>query len=108
MAAYIVFETGLTFGPSMLYPVYRSVDYYYQKKLHYTNSLHVIFHSKSILNILIDLRGCTKCILSRKHHTIIEERRRYFDRVIIKDSDLDPANIANRAINVKATDLYTG
>ena len=26
MAAYIVFETGQTFGPSMLYPVYRSVD----------------------------------------------------------------------------------
>ena len=25
MAAYIVFETGHTFGPSMLYPVYRSV-----------------------------------------------------------------------------------
>ena len=26
MAAYIVFETGHTFRPSMLYPVYRSVD----------------------------------------------------------------------------------
>ena len=26
MAAYIVFETGHTFGPSMLYPVYRLVD----------------------------------------------------------------------------------
>ena len=26
VAAYIVFETGHTFGPSMLYPVYRSVD----------------------------------------------------------------------------------
>ena len=25
MAAYIVFETGHTFGPSMLYPVYRLV-----------------------------------------------------------------------------------
>ena len=25
MAAYIVFETGHTAGPSMLYPVYRSV-----------------------------------------------------------------------------------
>ena len=25
MAAYIVFETGHTFGPPMLYPVYRSV-----------------------------------------------------------------------------------
>ena len=25
MAAYIVSETGHTFGPSMLYPVYRSV-----------------------------------------------------------------------------------
>ena len=25
MAAYIVFETRHTFGPSMLYPVYRSV-----------------------------------------------------------------------------------
>ena len=25
MAAYIVFGTGQTFGPSMLYPVYRSV-----------------------------------------------------------------------------------
>ena len=25
MAAYIVFETGHTFGPSMLYPLYRSV-----------------------------------------------------------------------------------
>ena len=25
MAAYTVFETGHTFGPSMLYPVYRSV-----------------------------------------------------------------------------------
>ena len=43
-----------------------------------------------------------KWIFSRKHHTIIEERRRYFDRVIIKDSDLDPANIANRAIYVRA------
>ena len=27
MAAYIVFETGHTFGPSMLYPVYRSVGF---------------------------------------------------------------------------------
>ena len=27
MAAYIVSETGHTFGPSMLYPVYRSVIY---------------------------------------------------------------------------------
>ena len=44
----------------------------------------------------------TKWIFSLKHHTIIEERRRYFDRVIIKDSDLDPANIANRAIYVRA------
>ena len=26
MAAYMVFETGHTFGPSMLYPVYRLVD----------------------------------------------------------------------------------
>ena len=43
-----------------------------------------------------------KWIFSRKHHTIIEERRRYFDRVIIKDSDLDPANIANRAIYDRA------
>ena len=27
MAAYTVFETGHTFGPSMLYPVYRSVEW---------------------------------------------------------------------------------
>ena len=27
MDAYIVFETGHTFGPSMLYPVYRSVGF---------------------------------------------------------------------------------
>ena len=38
----------------------------------------------------------------RNDHAIIKEKRRYFERVIIKDCDLDPANIANRAIYDRA------
>ena len=41
MAAYIVFETGHTFGPSMLYPVYRSV-LITQNNPHHKNSYSTV------------------------------------------------------------------
>ena len=63
--------------------------------------------SMSLLNCLElvalkNLRVLTNWLLSRVRHRIIKERRRYSNRVIIKDGDLDPANIANRAIYVRA------
>ena len=93
MAAYIVFETGHTFGPPMLYPVYRSVIWTIMKHIQGSDTL--------------SFNGTIRCSSHQTgyshvvHHRIIKERRRYSNRVIIKDGDLDPANIANRAIYVR-------
>ena len=49
MDAYIVFETGHTFGPSVLYPVYRSVV---QAQLGTTPPPRVLLYSKTLLEAL--------------------------------------------------------
>ena len=59
MAAYMVFETGHTFGPSMLYPVYRSVV---------RSAPPAIYSAKSIKDnkLLIDVEAIKEMISKKE------------------------------------------